>query len=133
MISSASFQQSDLQIELMALYVPVVEYWGCLAYVYYQNQTYHLDNPFIFECIMGDTGEESNGIRTFSATLFLLEYLHMYIACSAPTSSFVMLDTQGDTSIHTTLLGTCVVTDYHNGVTLKTVGANALLERKATN
>jgi len=133
MISSASFQDSDLQVEIMALNIPVVDYWACNAFVFYQNETYHLNDPFIFDCIMGQTGEvTSDGTRTFSATLFSLGYLHLDITCSAPTSAFVMLDPQGDTFIHTTVLGTCVVSDVHNGLTLKTIGANALLERKAT-
>jgi len=133
MISSGSFQNSDLRIELMALNIPVIDLWPCNAYIFYQNQSYHFDDPFLLECTMSQTGEDSGGIRTFSATLFSLGYVHMDITCSAPSSQFVMLDQQGDTVIHTTVLGTCAVQDIHNGVTLKTVGENALLERKANN
>jgi len=130
MISAGSFQNSDLQIELMALEVPLLDYWPCIAFIYYQNQTYHLNNPFLFECTMGQIGDETNGVRTFSATLFSFDEIHMDITCSAPSSNFVMLDVQGATTIHTTVIGSCVVNDIHNGRTLKTVGTSALLEIK---
>jgi len=130
MISSSSFQNSDLQIELMALEVPILDLWPCIAYIYYNNETYHLNNPFLFECSMDQIGDESNGIRTFSASLFSIGLIHMDITCSSPSSNFVLLDQQGESQIHTTVLGTCVVDDIHNGVTLKTKGQNALLELK---
>jgi len=130
MISAGSFQNSDLQIELMALEVPLLDLWPCIAFMYYKNQTYHLNNPFIFECSMLQIGEEVNGIRTFEARLFRLGDIHMDITCTAPSSNFVMLDVQGESQIHTTVLGSCLVDDIHNGYTLKTLGTNALLELK---
>jgi len=56
-------------------------------------------------------------------------FIHLQISCFANVDKFALLDTEGDTQIHTTVLGNCTVTDIRNGLTFNNNG-NALLELK---
>lgn len=134
MISAQSFTNSDLRIEVTALHTPVLDAWICNAFVYYRGRSFQLDNPALFECTMHDTGALNNATmtRSFSATLVnLIPPLHIRVNCSAPEKQFAVLDQEGATFIHTTVLGKCEARDVTQNKPFQTLGATALLERKA--
>jgi len=65
--------------------------------------------------------------ENFSAEIETL-FIHLLISCEAPTSDFALLETEGNTQIHTTVLGTCGVEDLTNSENFS--GKGALLEVK---
>jgi len=127
MVSAMKFQNTDLQIELVATQLTYI--WVATSYVYYKGQEYHYNDPFLLDTEMGDKGDIKNGNRVFSATIYKDFQIHFDITCSAPVDKFALLETEGLTQIHTTLLGSCKATDVNAGVSY--VADGALLEAKS--
>jgi len=124
MISAMKFDGTDLQIELVSTYL--LDLWLATSYVYYQGTEYKLD-LFEIETRMIDTGDIDGDVRRFSAEIETF-FLHLQISCEAPTNEFALLETEGKTQIHTTVLGICIVNDLTNSVSFN--GKGALLEVK---
>jgi len=126
MISAMAFPGSDLQLELLAmdtignLFLPTV-------YVFYNGEQHQLDDPFLLEARVEKAGDIAGQARVFSAAIETLS-LHLHVNCSAPLSQFALLDTEGNTQIHTTVLGVCVVDDLKANRSL--MCKSALLEAK---
>ena len=78
------------------------------SYIQYEGTEHHLNNPLTSQTHMTATGEINGGIRRFGADI-KSENLEMVIDCHAPVSQFALLEHEGKTVIHTTVLGDCIV------------------------
>jgi len=126
MISAMSFEGTDLEIELVSTNFEGI--WIGTSYIYFEGKEYLLNNPFLLETIMDNYGEPKNGKRTISATLMTLS-ISFTITCEAPVEWFAVLEQEGNTFIHTTLLGSCKAKNEKTGKSY--IGKGALLEVKS--
>jgi len=126
-ISAPQFDNTDLQVEIMGLYVGI---WAGTSYVYYAGKTHYLNDPLRFETSFNQTGEVINGNRNFTASIETTS-ISLNIQCSAPEEQFALLDKEGNTYIYTTVLGSCSATVTYQGKTASFKSKqHALLEVK---
>jgi len=125
--------QNDLQIEIAGTLI--ADIWVVTSFVYSEGKVYQFDDPFLGETKLTGEGQIVNGTtRIFSATIKNeLGSVHLLIDCQAPVDKFAMLDKDGNTEIHTTLLGSCEVTDVKKGQTYNTNSALLEAKQKITN
>jgi len=95
----------DLQIEIIGFPGPSDMYLGT-SYIYYKGEQYHVNDVFKNSTWWQQTGETTNGNSNFAA-LVQTHAFTVQVTCSAPISSFAVLDTYALSSIHTTVLGSC--------------------------
>ena len=109
--------------------------WVAGAYVRYAGKEYHLNDPVLFETSFYNTGTLINNrtaVLIAATVATVTEDLSLDITCTAPVDKFAFLEKEGDTYIHTTVLGTCVAQDKLNNRVWKTK-ANSLMEMKSYN
>jgi len=124
MLSVLSFEGTDLQMEIVGTFFS--DAWLGTSYVYYQGTEYKLD-LFDVETRFGNTGDIVGNVRKFSVSVETL-WIHFELECQAPVNYFALLEQEGATFIHTTVLGSCVATDVGNSLKFQANGA--LLELK---
>ena len=119
---------TNLKIEIVALLYGSTDSLA-FSYVQYHGTEHHLD-PLTSDSKtkMTHVGSIHGNQRLFGAEISSLT-LNMTIECQAPTDQFALLDQEGKTVIHTTVLGECYSYDRDTGATF--VCSNcALLEVK---
>jgi hypothetical protein len=127
MISSPRFENTDLMIETMSLYLG--GQWVPSSFVRYKSSTHRLNNPLLSQTKLINAGAEVvDGKRTFAIEIHVLLGIHIQVKCSAPENAFAVLEHEGATTIHTTVLGECTAHDLKNDRTFKS--NSALLEIK---
>jgi hypothetical protein len=126
MISAQRFPGTDLAAEVMAIELGKV--WLATGYVLFKGKEYHVDDPFVLAASIETRGEISGGNRIFTSTIRLGVDDVLDLHCSAPVGQFAVLDREGKTTIHTTVLGSCVA--QIKGATFHS-GNNVLLELKS--
>jgi len=125
--SDSNEDQDPIQVEIAGILL--ADIWVVTSFVYYRGTVHHFDDPFLFETILTNHGEINGTERLFGATIKSdLAGVHFEIDCSAPTNKFAMLDRDGNTEIHTTVLGACTLTDMKRKGTY--LSNSALLEAK---
>jgi len=129
LISAMSFNNTDLQVEIVGAHFS--ELWTATSYVYYKGEEYHLDDPVSLDTTIGNDGAVNGNQRLFSASMSTLLGLDLNINCGAAVDKFALLDKEGSTYIHTTVLGECQVVDNNSGETYVS-GGTSLLEIKDT-
>jgi len=124
MISAYSFEGTDLQMDIVGAFFSDV--WLGTSYIFYRGTEYKLD-LFDIETSFGNTGDIIGNVRKFSVNVETL-YIHFELECQAPVDFFALLEQEGATKIHTTVLGSCIANDLRNSLTFQ--GNGALLELK---
>jgi len=127
LISAMNFQDSDLQIEIVALEFPA-DIWTPSAFVYFQGQQYIFNNPLLFEVGVNETGDLYQNSRRFGASISTFTSLSLTIECDAQANQFALLEIEGATEIMTTVFGTCVANI--DGVGVFQTSSTSLLETK---
>jgi hypothetical protein len=127
MISALSFEGTDLQVEIMATRIAGI--WLATAYVLFDGKVHKVDDPFLLGARMPKRGDIIGDDRVFTAEIKVARALELTVSCSAPRAYFAMLDKEGSTEIHTTVLGACNAADAHSG-RKDMVSKSALLEVK---
>ncbi len=127
MISAPKFENTDLMIESMSLYLG--GQWIPSVFIRYKTSTYRLNNPILMETkVIGSGDHVIENKRNFSISIHKMLGLQIALECSAPESSFALLEQEGITSIHTSVLGECTAHDLLNND--KFTASGALLEVK---
>jgi len=127
MISALSFRDSDLRIELVGAKLSNKAYIAT-SYVFFHGTSYHLNDPLTATTRISTGGDIVNNTRIFEARITKAKVIDITVRCSAPVIQFAELDREGDTTIHTTVLGNCTATEAISRGTF--VSNSALLEVK---
>jgi len=113
LIDAPYFENTDLQISVLSSNFG--DLWVSSSYVYYQGEEYHFNDPVLEQTSINDIGEIENGQRLFSASISsLLDDINLNVTCQASVDKFALLDKEGATYIHTTVLGNCVAIDLNS-------------------
>ncbi|XP_062510338.1 uncharacterized protein LOC134186389 [Corticium candelabrum] len=113
MISAMNFTDKGtnhsiaLKIEIVSVLIGK-DFSLATSYVFYEGKEYHLNDPLFSQTQMTATGDIQGNDRHFGANL-VSDNLRMDVKCQAPVSQFALLDHEGQTVIHTTVLGDCTV------------------------
>ena len=113
MISAMNFTDKGtnhsiaLKIEIVSVLIGK-DFSLATSYVFYEGKEYHLNDLLFSQTQMTATGDIQENDRHFGANL-VSDNLRMDVKCQAPVSQFALLDHEGQTVIHTTVLGDCTV------------------------
>jgi len=124
--------QDPIQVEIAGTLI--ADLWVVTSFVYYEGKQHHFDDPFLLETRLTSHGQISNDTRVFGATIKGDEgRVDFEINCNAPLDKFAMLDRDGNTEIHTTLLGQCTLMDRKKDQQYFSNSALLELKQKFTN
>jgi len=111
LISATRFEDTDLMFEISASYL--VGSWAVSAYIFFEGREYKLNTPWdsVSKMRVFHAGDVSDGKRVFTASIHCSE-ISLQIEAAAPAERFALLAHEGETYIHTTLLGDCRASIY---------------------
>ncbi len=131
MVSAMQFEGTDLQIETMGLTITGSTDYLASSFVFYKGKSYELNDPVLLETkVVSDGSLEQQGIRLFEYRIHKLLTFDFSISCFAPTNQFAELEQEGKTTIHTTVMGKCTVTDLKAKQSFESTNSGVLLEVK---
>jgi len=135
MISAHQFNVSTVssgnQLRIESMFAQLDNSWVGSVYVQYNGKQYQFNNPLLLQSKLTSSGTTVNAKtnkREFSIDISAILQVHLVVSCSADDTQFAILEQEGDTKIHTTVLGQCIVRDTKSNQVY--VSNGALLEVK---
>jgi len=121
MVSASNFAGTDLQIEVVSAPVDVITTVAHITpiYVFLDGHEYKWDTEIdlitSLHSVSADGALDANSThRTFSVTIVIhpdaVLTTNITMTCSAPVERFVLLEKEGSTNIHSTVMGDCSAT-----------------------
>jgi hypothetical protein len=109
LISAPRFSATDLAFEICA--TRLLGRWMPAAWVFHGGREFHFNTSLdsLFRLSIGRAGDVESGERVFTASI-RASGLRIGVEARGPIDQFARLDVEGQTEIHTTLLGTCRAT-----------------------
>ena len=109
LITAPRFAGTDLAFEISAAHL--LGRWQPTAWMYYAGREHQLNSELdtLFHVSIHTAGEVQGSERIFAASIRAGD-LRTEIDARGPVDQFARLDSEGQTEIHTTLLGTCRAT-----------------------
>ncbi len=109
LMSAPRFADTDLAFEISAAHL--LGRWQPTAWVYYGGQEYQLNSELdsLFHVHIQAAGDVQSQERIFTASIQAGD-LRIAIEGRGPVDQFALLEVEGQTEIHTTLLGSCRAT-----------------------